>query len=289
MRTDPVLGSAMMGGLQEDPMSTEAWSEAPQTDEQRLRVLVEAVTDYAIYMLDPHGIVTSWNRGAQRFKGYTPDEILGEHFSRFYTEEDRQAGLPMRALETATREGRFEQEGWRVRKDGCRFWAHVVIDPIRDEQGNLIGFAKITRDISEQKAAEGGLRRSEERFRMLVQGVTDYAIYMLDPEGHVSNWNAGAQRIKGYQESEILGQHFSRFYTEEDLATELPKRALEIARREGRFEAEGWRVRKDGTRFWASVVIDSIYNDRKELIGFAKITRDITERRKAQEALEQAQ
>src|SRR3954470_1840487 len=157
MRTDPVLGSAVMGGLQEDPMSTEAWSEAPQTDEQRLRVLVEAVTDYAIYMLDPHGIVTSWNRGAQRFKGYTPDEILGEHFSRFYTEEDRQAGLPMRALETAARERRFEQEGWRVRKDGSRFWAHVVIDPIRDEQGTLIGFAKITRDITERKKAQEAL------------------------------------------------------------------------------------------------------------------------------------
>src|SRR3954454_11973342 len=160
MRTDSVLGSAMMGGLQEDPMSTEAWSEAPQTDEQRLRVLVEAVTDYAIYMLYPHGIVTSWNRGAQRFKGYTPDEILGEHFSRFYTEEDRQAGLPMRALETAAREGRFEQEGWRVRKDGSRFWAHVVIDPIRDEQRTLIGFAKITRDITERREAQQALEAS---------------------------------------------------------------------------------------------------------------------------------
>jgi len=167
-------------------MSTEAWSEAPQTDEQRLRVLVEAVTDYAIYMLDPHGIVTSWNRGAQRFKGYTPDEILGEHFSRFYTKEDRQAGLPMRALETAAREGRFEQEGWRVRKDGSRFWAHVVIDPIRGEQRTLIGFAKITRDITERREAQqaleatrmalfqsqtmetmGQLKRAEEREREL--------------------------------------------------------------------------------------------------------------------------
>src|SRR4051794_23752344 len=160
MRTDPVLGSAVMGGLQEDPMSTEAWSEAPQTDEQRLRVLVEAVTDYAIYMLDPHGIVTSWNRGAQRFKGYTPDEIVGEYFSRFYTEEDRQSGLPMRALETAAREGRFEQEGWRVRQDGSRFRAHVVIDPIPDEQRTLIGFAKITRDITERREAQQALEAS---------------------------------------------------------------------------------------------------------------------------------
>jgi len=258
-------------------------------DKERFQLLVDAVTDYAIYMLDPKGVIASWNSGAQRFKGYIESEILGEHFSRFYTEEDRASGLPQRALETATREGKFETEGWRVRKDGTRFWAHVVIDPIRDAKGNLLGFAKITRDLTERRRTEDALRESEQRFRLLVQGVTDYAIYMLDPEGHVSNWNAGAQRIKGYQESEILGQHFSRFYTEEDRATGLPYRALETARREGKFEAEGWRVRKDGTRFWASVVIDPIYNDRKELIGFAKITRDITERRKAQEALEQAQ
>src|SRR5215208_4325349 len=138
-------------------MATEASSDAPLTDEQRFRLLVEAVTDYAIYMLDPHGTVTSWNAGAQRFKGYTPDEIIGQHFSRFYTEEDRQTNLPRRALETAAREGRFEQEGWRVRKDGTRFWAHVVIDPIRDEQGTLIGFAKITRDVSERKKAQEAL------------------------------------------------------------------------------------------------------------------------------------
>jgi PAS domain S-box-containing protein len=240
-------------------------------------------------MLDPNGIIASWNSGAQRFKGYIESEILGEHFSRFYTPEDRATGLPQRALETAVREGKFEAEGWRVRKDGTYFWAHVVIDPIIDGNGNLLGFAKITRDLTERRKAEEALRASEQRFKLLVQGVTDYAIYMLDPEGHVTNWNPGAQRIKGYIEAEILGQHFSRFYTPEDLATGLPQRALETAKREGRFEAEGWRVRKDGTRFWANVVIDPIYDDAKRLIGFAKITRDITERRNTQEALAQAQ
>ncbi|WP_445501610.1 PAS domain S-box protein [Microvirga sp. G4-2] len=258
-------------------------------DKERFQLLVDAVTDYAIYMLDPSGIIASWNSGAQRFKGYIESEILGEHFSRFYTEEDRATGLPQRALETALREGKFETEGWRVRKDGTRFWAHVVIDPIRDAKGNLLGFAKITRDLTERRKAEEALRESEQRFRLLVQSVVDYAIYMLDPEGYVTNWNPGAQRIKGYTEDEIRGQHFSRFYTEEDRATSLPQRALETARREGKFEAEGWRVRKDGTRFWASVVIDPIYNDSGRLIGFAKITRDITERRNAQEALAQAQ
>ncbi|MGF9756929.1 PAS domain S-box protein [Microvirga sp. 0TCS3.31] len=259
------------------------------SQEGRFQLLVDAVTDYAIYMLDPTGIVASWNAGAQRFKGYTQDEILGEHFSRFYTDEDKATELPRRALETAAREGKFEAEGWRLRKDGTRFWAHVVIDPIRDTRGNLIGFAKITRDLTERKRAQEALKESEERFRLLVQGVTDYAIYMLDPKGRVTNWNAGAQRIKGYSHDEILGAHFSQFYTEEDRATELPKRALGTAAREGRFEAEGWRLRKDGTRFWAHVVIDRIQNDMGEIIGFAKITRDITERRQAQEALAQAQ
>jgi PAS domain S-box-containing protein len=188
-----------------------------QREDQRFRLLVESVTDYASYMLDPKGHVASWNPGAQRFKGHRPHEIIGEHFSRFYTEEDRAVDLPRRALRTAEQEGRFEHEGWRVRKDGTRFWAHVVIDPIRDAStGNLLGYAKITRDMTERKLAQESLRRSEERFRMLVQGVTDYAIYMLDPDGCITNWNTGAQRIKGYSEDEIVGQHFSRFYTPED-------------------------------------------------------------------------
>jgi PAS domain S-box-containing protein len=256
-------------------------------DERSARLLIDAVTDYAIYMLDPEGIVVSWNPGAQRFKGYQTHEILGQHFSRFYTEEDRASGLPARALRTAVLEGKFEQEGWRIRKDGTRFWASVVIDPIRDPAGHLIGFAKITRDLTERKATMETLRRSEERFRMLVQGVTDYAIYMLDPEGRITNWNTGAERIKGYTEGEIVGAHFSRFYTDEERELGLPQKSLEIAAREGRYEREGWRVRKDGTRFWASVVIDPIHDQDGTLIGYAKVTRDLTERREVQEALEQ--
>lgn len=257
--------------------------------EGRYRLLVDAITDYAIYLLDADGHVSSWNSGAQRFKGYTEHEILGEHFSRFYTAEDRAAGIPARALSTAEREGRFEAEGWRVRKDGERFWAHAVIDAIRDQQGTLVGFAKITRDLSERKIAEEVLKRSEEQFRLLVQGVTDYAIYMLDPEGNVASWNPGAQRIKGYDPEEIIGQHFSTFYTAEDREDELPRKALATAAGEGRFEREGWRVRKDGTRFWATVIIDAIHDDEGKLIGFAKVTRDITEKREAQDALQRAQ
>ena len=257
--------------------------------ERQFRILVDGVVDYAIYMLDPSGVVNNWNAGAERLKGYTADEIVGEHFSKFYTPEDRASGMPARVLDTARREGRFEGEGWRVRKDGSRFWASVVVDAIRNEAGELEGFAKVTRDITERRAAHEALRESERQFRLLVSGVTDYALYMLDPNGIVTSWNAGAERIKGYSADEIVGQHFSRFYTERDRAAGLPARALYTAMHEGRFEAEGYRVRKDGTLFWANAVIDPIRDEKGELIGFAKIVRDITERRNAEIALHQEQ
>ena len=261
---------------------------AALTVDERYRLLLESVTDYAIYMLDDVGTVSSWNPGARRIKGYEEAEILGENFSRFYTDEDRASGLPRRALDTAAREGKFEGEGWRVRKDGSRFWAHVVIDPIRDASGGLIGYAKITRDLTEQRRNADILKQSEDQFRLLVQGVTDYALYMLDPAGRVASWNQGAERIKGYRPEEIIGQHFSRFHTEDDQRNGEPEKSLAVALRDGRFEKEGWRVRKDGTRLWAGVVIDVIRDPHGELIGFAKITRDLTERRDAQQALEQA-
>jgi PAS domain S-box-containing protein len=256
--------------------------------ENRFQLLVNAVTDYAIYMLDSSGRVATWNAGARRFKGYEADEIIGEHFSLFFTPEDRAKGLPERVLRTAAEEGRYEGEGRRVRKDGTLIWVHAVVDPIRDEDGTLLGYAKVTRDVTEKKAAERALYASEQQFRMLVQGVRDYAIYMLDPQGRVTNWNAGAEQIKGYTADEIVGEHFSRFYTEEDRADGEPARALETALREGRYEREAERVRKDGTRFWASVVLDPIRDETGELIGFAKVTRDITEQRRAQDELEEA-
>jgi PAS domain S-box-containing protein len=252
------------------------------------KLLVQSIVDYAIYMLDPDGCVTSWNAGAERIKGYQTDEIIGEHFSKFYTPEDRDAGMPQKVLDTARREGKFEGEGWRVRKDGSRFWASVVVDRIQNDKGELLGFAKITRDMTGKRKAQQELLEAERRFRLLVEGVTDYSIFMLDPEGRVTNWNAGAQRIKGYAAEEIVGQHFSRFYTPEELEAGTPKRALETAREAGRYEAEGWRVRKDGTRFWASVVIDAIKDEKGKLIGFAKITRDMTEKREAQLRLQES-
>ncbi|WP_145652979.1 hybrid sensor histidine kinase/response regulator [Pseudoduganella lurida] len=256
--------------------------------QQRYELLVASISDYAIYMLDTDGHVSSWNTGAERFKGYKAHEIMGAHFSRFYTEEDRAAGLPEKALATARNEGRFEGEGWRVRNDGTRFWASVVLDPIRQPDGTLLGFAKITRDITERRAAQEALRQSEQHFRLLVQGVTDYALYMLSPLGEITNWNIGAQRIKGFSQEEVVGTHYRRFFLDEDRESGVPERALETAAREGRFESEGWRLRRDGSRFFAHAVIDAIRDEAGELIGFAKITRDITEQRAAAESLEQA-
>jgi PAS domain S-box-containing protein len=256
--------------------------------EQRFRLLVEGVIDYAIYMIDVNGAITNWNKGAERIKGYRAADVIGRHFSMFYTPEDRQAGLPARALAAAMSEGHYESEGWRVRKDGTRFWASAVIDPIHDDNGVHIGFAKITRDISERKAAEEALAESERQFRTLVSGVVDYALYMLDPNGVVTSWNAGAEHIKGYTANEVIGQHFSRFYTDGDRAAGLPMRALQTAAETGRYEAEGWRVRKNGSLLWAHVVLDAIRDETGGLVGYAKITRDITEKRNAQLELQRA-
>ncbi|HET6231753.1 MAG TPA: PAS domain-containing sensor histidine kinase [Longimicrobiaceae bacterium] len=243
------------------------------------RLLVESVQDYAIFALDTDGRILSWNAGAERLKGYRPAEIIGQHFSVFYPPEDLAAGKPERELRDAARDGRVEDEGWRVRKDGSWFWSNVVITALRDEAGALVGYAKVTRDLTERRRATEMLRQSEERFRLLVQNVKDYAIFMLDPQGYVASWNEGAQRIKGYTRDEIVGRHFSTFYPAVDLAAGKPAWELEIAKAEGKYEEEGWRIRKDGSRFWASVLITAVYGDRGDLLGFAKVTRDLTERR----------
>ena len=260
-----------------------------QPPAETFQKLVDAVTDYAIYMLDPEGRVVTWNSGAERFKGYSADEIIGEHFSRFFSPEDRDLRLPHHALETAASEGRFEAEGWRIRKDGTRYWAHAILDAIRDEDGTLVGFAKITRDITEKRQLEKATYESALQLRLLVQGVRDYAIYMLDPQGRITSWNSGAAAIKGYEEQEVLGHHFSLFYTEEDRARGMPESALTASLRDGKFEAEAQRVRKDGSLFWAHVLIDPIYNEAGVHVGFAKITRDISEKKQAELELRQTQ
>jgi PAS domain S-box-containing protein len=247
------------------------------------RLLVDRVRDYAIFALDPTGHVLSWNEGAQRLKGWKASEIIGRHFSSFYPAYDIANRKPEYELEMAVRDGRFEDEGWRIRKDGSRMWANVIITALFDDDGTHVGFAKVTRDLTSRRAAEEALRSSEERFRLLVQNVKDYAIFMLNPTGNIISWNEGAERIKGYTASDIIGKHFSIFYPDEDNESGKPAFELVMASKDGRFEDEGWRLRKDGTRFWANVVITAVRNANSELIGFAKVTRDLTERRAAQE------
>ncbi|MEW9583773.1 PAS domain S-box protein [Paraburkholderia sp. DGU8] len=251
-----------------------------------LRLWAESTQDYSIFAVSPEGIVLTWNPGGERIQGYRPHEIIGQPYSVLFSEADRAAGTPETALRAAAEAGRYAIEGWRLRKDGTPFWANVVITALRDSRGQLIGFGKVISDVSDKRTAHDAVLRSERSFRLLVQGVTDYAIFMLSPDGHITSWNSGARRIKGYTEGEIVGSHFSRFYTPEDVAAGVPFRGLETARREGRFEAEGWRVRRDGSRFFAHVIIDAIYEDG-QLVGFAKVTRDITERRRAAQLLEQ--
>jgi PAS domain S-box-containing protein len=257
--------------------------------ERRYQRLIDSVTDYAIYMLDPDGIITTWNTGAELAKGYKAEEIIGQHFSRFFTDEDRAQGVPQMALEAARRNGRYESEGWRVRRNGSRLWVSAILEAVRDDDGALVGFAKVTRDMTDRMEAARALQESERQFRLLISGVVDCALYMIDPNGIVTNWNPGAERIKGYKADEIVGQHFSRFYTLEDRRKGIPMQAILTATRDGKYEAEGLRVRKDGTEFWAHVVIDAIRDEKGELVGFAKITRDITERLAAQAELERVQ
>jgi PAS domain S-box-containing protein len=253
--------------------------------EERFRLFVQSVQDYAIFLLDPQGHISSWNGGAERIKGWSADEIIGQHFSVLYLLEDVAAGKPARELEIAVEQGRLEDEGWRVRKDGTRFWANVVITALFDEQRRLRGFGKVTRDMTERRNAVEALRESEERFRLVVQSVQDYGIFMLDQGGHISSWNTGAERIKGWSAAEAIGRHFSMFYPPEDVAAGKPARELKIAVEQGRLEDEGWRVRKDGTRFWANVVITALFDEQRRLRGFGKVTRDMTERRNTEQAL----
>lgn len=248
-------------------------------DARSYQALVENIQDYAILTLDANGYVISWNQGAELITGHAAAEIIGSHFSRFYPEDARTRNLPAEHLETAATNGRFEAEGWRLRKDGSAFWANDVITRMLGKHGELVGFSKISRDLTKRRQEEIELRQSEERFRLLVGGVKDYAIFMLDPSGNVQTWNAGAQHIKGYSAEDIVGRHFSNFYPQEAINRGLPDTELRGATMQGRFEDEGWRVRKDGSRFWANVIITAVRNATGQLVGFSKITRDLTERR----------
>lgn len=267
-----------------------------QENEMYYNFLIESVKDYAIFMLDPEGHVATWNSGAEKIKGYSRDEILKKYFAIFYTEEDQVRGYPAYLLEKVKREGKHEEQGWRVRKNGEYFWANISIFAMVNDEGDLIGFSKVTKDLTEQKTLEDRLSEvhkeliaSEERARLLISGVKDYSIFLVSPEGNIATWNNGARKIKGYEAEEVIGKPISIFYPPEAIENSYPQYELRKSLEEGRFEDEGWRLRKDGSRFWANVLITPVYNHQNQHIGFSKITRDLTERLRNEELMQKNQ
>lgn len=261
---------------------------ATSAAEEKFSLLVESVKDYGIFLIDPQGNILSWNSGAERIKGYTAEEAIGKNFTMFYTEADINRKHPQNELRIALEKGKYEEEGWRVRKNGTKFWANVVITPLKDKAGKHVGFAKVTRDLSERKEASDKLIKSEERLRKMFEGIKDYAMIMLDPQGNITSWNEGARRIVGYEANEIIGQSFKKFYPPQDVQMGKCDYELVETAETGRFEDEGWRVRKDGTKFWASVLITAIRDEQNHLLGFSKVTRDITDRKRAEDLLKMA-
>ena len=284
---------------QQDSFSTAGANRELIKSEERYHKMVDEVIDYAIIFLDTNGIIQNWNKGAENIKQYKEAEAVGQHFSMFYLPEDRANGLPEKLLTEAVTKGRAIHDGWRLRKDGNRFWGSITLTALHGEQGEVIGFSKVTRDLTEKKTVEDQLRQysdqlqrtndalriSEERYHKMVDEVQDYAIIFLDKEGIIQNWNKGAQKIKQYQESEVVGEHFRMFYLPEDRLGRLPEILLQQAREHGRAIHEGWRMRKDRTKFWGSVTLTALHNDQKQLIGFSKLTRDLTERKMAEDQL----
>jgi len=257
---------------------------AQGSGDEPYRLLIDSVHDYGIVMLDPEGVVLTWNTGAHRLYGYDAEQVLGQPFSIFYTADAISCGWPEYELETAGREGRFEDEGWRVRSDGSRYWANVVISALRWPDGSLRGFAKVTRDLTERRLQQEALRRSEERFRLMVTGIKDYAIFMLDPDGRIVSWNAGAQSILGHTSGDVLGRYHEMFFRREDVSAGEPMAELQAARSGGRSEDDGWRVRKDGTQFWANAILTTLYDPQGDLCGFAAVVRDLTEHERERSA-----
>ncbi|HEX8270555.1 MAG TPA: PAS domain-containing sensor histidine kinase [Flavobacterium sp.] len=272
----------------------------PIAVEKLYHKMVEEISDYAILLLDTEGHILNWNQGAANIKGYSADEIIGKNFRVFYVTEDRNNKVPEQLLDRALKEGRASHEGWRLKKDGSKFWGSIVITALHDDDGNVISFSKVTRDLTERKAGEEKqqrnsmdlefkneeLRRSEERYHRMISEIEDYAIILLDTDGKIVNWNKGAQSIKGYAAEEVLGRNFSIFYLQEDIASGLPNKLITEARTKGKASHEGWRVKKDGNTFWGSIVITALHDTENNIVGFSKVTRDLSERKKAEERLE---
>jgi PAS domain S-box-containing protein len=252
----------------------------------RYQLLVNSVTDYALYMLDREGCVVTWNAGAERLKGYTAEEILGRNYSLFFLPEDVKAGAPARALEEASRDGRYDVEAWRLRKDGTKFWAMITLTTIRGPRGELRGFAKVTRDITVRKIAEDAMRSRNaelERYRTIVENVDEYAIFALDTEGRFLNWCAAAEKNSGYTAEEMVGRTYASIATEEDRLAGLPQQELEEAARTGRCVRDSWKVRKDGSRLWSIGVVTAVRDETGKLTGYIRIARDMTQYKQLQD------
>jgi diguanylate cyclase (GGDEF)-like protein/PAS domain S-box-containing protein len=274
------------GKVARDASARRAAEQALRDSEQRFRLLADNARNFAIVMLDAAGLVVGWDPSAERMTGYRSSGILGRSFAVFYPPQEAGAGEPARHLAEATAAGHVEYQGWRVRKDGSRFWAEVVLTAIFDDAGALHGFGKVARDSTALRQADQALRDSEEHFRVLVDSVRDYAIMMLDPAGRVVSWNAGAGQIHGYGAAEILGRSLEVFYPPEEAGRGEPARHLAEATAAGHVDYQGWRVRKDGSRFWADVVLTAVFDDVGGLRGFSKVSRDISQRRQLEAKLE---
>jgi PAS domain S-box-containing protein len=276
-------------------------SERLMKSEERYHKMIEEVEDYAIILLDEQGIIQNWNKGAEKIKGYNQHEVVGKHFGIFYLPEDRQAGMPDTLLNEAKANGKATYEGWRIRKDGSQFWGSITLTALHGQEHEIIGYSKVTRDLTEKKIAEDQLKAtaeqlqkkneqlalSEERYHKMIEEVQDYAIILLDKNGFIQNWNVGAEKIKGYPAQEIIGKNFQVFYREEDRQRELPQRLLSEASKTGRAIHEGWRVRKDGSKFWGSIVITALHDEHNNIIGYSKVTRDLTEKKLAEDKLKE--
>lgn len=261
--------------------------------------ITEAVQDYAIVLLDNEGFIRNWNKGAEKIKQYTEGEILGKHFSVFHLPGDRKSNLPESLLELARVNGSATQEGWRLRKDQTRFWGRTTITALHDSDNNITGFSKVTQDLSDEKVADEqvrtfmkelqqvneSLRKSEERYQQMIAEVQDYAIILLDEKANIINWNAGAAAIKGYKADEVIGRNIRIFYTEADKQNSLPEKLFKEAVEKGKALQEGWRLRKDGTAFWGSISITALHNKEGAIIGFSKVTRDLTQKKHAEDKM----
>ena len=256
--------------------------------EKRFRTLVQNLHDYAILMTGPDGVITEWSDGAARVTGYAAEAAIGRHVSIIYTPQQVAEGYVERELAEAAETGRAEREDWRVRRSGERFWCNEVVTAVRDESGALRAFAKISRDLGERRWMEQALRESEERFRLIVENVQDYAIFTSDALGNVTTWNAGAQRIFRYAADEIIGVNARVLFTPEDQALGEHEKELDTARREGRASDDRWQMRKGGERFFAGGVTTAVYDAAGNHTGFIKILRDETRRKQWEDQLRTA-